>query len=100
MLNTQIYLGRLKAMIQQSYNCGAVHFTTVTVHEVLPDRTIWQGEVEVFNLINHPTAKHCYGWPYGKPERFITVLELPPVTDAQSAVRVGIARLLQDAKVA
>lgn len=28
-------------------------------------------------------------WLYGEPEEFITVLELPPVTDAQSAVKVG-----------
>jgi len=100
MLNTQSYLARLKVTIQQLYNCGAVHFTTVSVHEMLPDQTVWQGEVEVFNLINHPVAKHCYGWAYGKPEQFITVLELPPVTDAQTAVRVGIARLHQNAKAA
>jgi len=99
MVNTQNHLARLKVTIQRLYNCGAVHFTTVSVHEVLPDQTVWQGEVEVFNLISHPTAKHCYGWAYGEPEQFITVLELPPVTDAQSAVKVGIARQIQKAKV-
>jgi hypothetical protein len=99
MLNTQSYLGWLKVTIQRQYNCGAVHFTTVSVHAVLPDQTVWQGEVEVFNLIGHPTAKRCYGWMYGRPEQLITVLELPPVTDAQSAVEFGIARRLQKAKV-
>lgn len=27
----------------------------------------------------------------GEPEQFITILELPPVTDAQSAVKVGVS---------
>ena len=54
-------------------------------------KTLWQGDVEVFDLTGHPTAKRCYGWTYGEPEEFITILELPPVTDAQSAVKVGVA---------
>jgi hypothetical protein len=27
----------------------------------------------------------------GEPEEFITILERPPVTDAQSAVKVGVS---------
>ncbi len=36
-------------------------------------------------------AKCCYVWSYGEAEEFITILELPPVTDAQSAVKVGVS---------
>ena len=32
--------------------------------------------------------KRRYGWSYGEPEQFITVLELPPVDSAQSAGRL------------
>lgn len=51
-------------------------------------KTVWEADVEVFDLIGHPKAKRCYGWTYGEPEEFITILELPPVTDAKSAVKV------------
>jgi hypothetical protein len=61
------------------------------VHEVFHGKTIWQGDVEIFDLIDHPKAKRCYGWTYGDPEEFIIILELPPVTDASSAVKVGVA---------
>ena len=62
------------------------------------DKTIWKGDVEIFELIRHPKAKRCYGWSYGDPERLITVLELPPVTDAQSAVKVGVSYQIKKAR--
>src|SRR6266700_4031666 len=55
---------------------------TVVVHEVFQGKTVWRGDVEVFDLSGHPKAKRCYGWSYGEPEEFITILELPPVDSA------------------
>jgi hypothetical protein len=98
MVNTQSHLAQLKVAIQQLHNCGAVHLKTVPVPEVFQGQTVGQHEVEVFNLINHPTAKRCYGWTDGEPEDFITILELPPVTDAQSAVKVAVAYQIEKAK--
>ena len=57
-----------------------------------------KGDVEVFDLTDHPKAKRCYGWNYGEPEEFITILELPPVTDAQSAVKIGVAYQINKAR--
>jgi hypothetical protein len=34
----------------------------------------------------------------GEPEQFITILELPPVTDAQSAVKVGVSYQIKKAR--
>jgi len=51
--------------------------------------------VEVFELLDHPKTNRCYGWSYGEPEEFITILELPPVNSAQSAVKVGIAHQIR-----
>ncbi len=81
--------------VQQLNNCGAVHVSTVPVHEMFRGQTVWQGDVEVFDLTGHPKAKRCYGWshPEGeddKGERFVTVLEIPPVNSAVTAVRVSI----------
>jgi hypothetical protein len=84
--------------IEHLHSCGAIHRKTVPVHEVFKGKTIWQGDVEVFELVKHPTAKRCYGWSYGEPEEFITILELPPVTDAQSAVKVGVSYQIKKAR--
>ena len=73
------------------HKCGSTHVESVPVHEVFQGQTVWQGDVEVFNLIGHPKAKRCYGWSYGEPEEFITILELPPVDSPQSAVKVGVS---------
>jgi hypothetical protein len=54
-------------------------------------RQLWQGDVEVFDLNGYRKAVRCYGWTRGEPEEFITLLELPPVTDAASEVMVGVA---------
>ena len=95
MANKQNYLARLQVVISQLHNCGAVYRITVPVHEVFQGQTVWKGEVEIFDLIRHPKAKRCYGWshPEGaddKGERFVTVLEIPPVESAVTAVRASI----------
>jgi len=94
-VNKQDYLARLQLAIEHLYNCGARHRNTVPVHEVFHGQTVWKGEVEVFDLEGHPKANRCYGWshPTGKDdkdERFLTVLEIPPVESAETAVRVSI----------
>ena len=96
--NKQDYLDRLQVVIQQLHNCGANYRDTVPVHEVFDGKTVWKGDVEVFDLFDHPKAKRCYGWTYGEPEQFITILELPPVTDAQSAVKVGVSYQVKKAR--
>ncbi len=97
-MNKQEYIGRLQVTIQHLHNCAAIWRETVPVHEVFEGQTVWQGDVEVFDLFNHPKAETCYGWSYGEPEEFITILELPPVTDAQSAVKVGVAYQIKKAR--
>jgi len=84
--------------IEHLHNCGAIHRKTVPVHEIFQGKTVWQGDVEVFELTEHPKAKRCYGWTYGEPEEFITILELPPVTDAKSAVKVGVSYQIKKAR--
>jgi hypothetical protein len=93
--NKQDYLARLQTAVMQLHGCGAVHRETVPVHEVFRGQTVWQGEVEVFDLSGHPKAKRCYGWSHreGKDdagERFVAVLEIPPVVSPVTAVRAAI----------
>ena len=97
MANRQDYLDRLQVAVQQLHGCGAVHRATVPVHEVFRGQTVWQGNVEVFDLTGHPKAKRCYAWshldgPNDERTRFVAVLEIPPVVSAETAVRVQIVK--------
>jgi len=92
------YIERLQLTIQHLHKCAAVYRETVPVREVFAGKTIWKGNVEVFDLTGHPKAKRCYGWTYGEPEQFITILELPPVDSAKSAVKVGVAYQIRKAR--
>ena len=85
------YIERLKQVIFHLHKANPIWIESVPVHEIFHGKTLWQGDVEVFDLTGHPKAKRCYGWSYDEPEQFITILELPPVTDAQSAVKVGVS---------
>ncbi|MGD0812588.1 MAG: hypothetical protein ABSA83_03205 [Verrucomicrobiota bacterium] len=92
------YIERLQQVIQHLHKCGAVWLESVPVKEVFQGQTVWQGDVEVYALTGHPKAKRCYGWSYGDPEQFITILELPPVDSADAAVKVGVAYQVKKAK--
>ena len=100
MENKQDYIARVQVSVSQLHNCGATFIETVPVHEVFRGQTVWQGLVEVFNLHDHPKAKRAYAWSHreGKDdegERFVAVLEIPPVVSPVTAVRASI---MADAK--
>lgn len=89
------YIENLRAVIGKLHGCGSKHIDSVSVHEIFQGKTVWDGVVEVFDLVDHPKAKRAYGWshpegPDERGERFVTVLELPPVTSAKTAVQVSI----------
>jgi hypothetical protein len=101
--NNQEYIERVKLAVEHLHNCGAIHRATEPVHEVFQGKTIWRGDVEVFDLAGHPKAKRAYAWshsdgPDDKDERFVTVLALPPVDSAQSAVKVAAAKEIKEAR--
>ena len=79
----------------QLHNCGATWRESVPIEEVFDGKTLWKGDVEVFDLNGHPKAKRCYGWSHpegegNKGERFVAVLEIPPVESPQTAVKISI----------
>lgn len=98
--NKREYLERLQLAIQHLHKCGAVWRESVPVHETFRGKTVWRGAVEVFDLSGHPKARRCYAWshpdgPQNRDEKFVAVLEIPPVDLALTAVRVQI---VSDAK--
>jgi hypothetical protein len=97
------YIERLKQVIFHLHKSDSKHVGTVPVHEIFRGETVWKGEVEVFDLTGHQKAKRAYGWshPEGKEdkdERFVTVLEIPPVKSAQSAVQASIVADLKKSR--
>lgn len=89
------YLANLKEAVEKIHGCKAEHTASVPVHEVFRGQTVWQGVVESFDLTGHPKAKRCYAWshadgPRDIQERFVAVLEIPPVDSAQTAVKAAI----------
>jgi hypothetical protein len=56
-------------------------------------KTIWKGDVEVFELNGHPKAKICYAWwldNWNPDRRFVAILEKQPVSSAEMAVKAAI----------
>lgn len=69
-------------------------FEGTQTKEVFEGETVWEGVVQVFDLIDHPKAKRCYAWSHGldksKKRRFFAVLHEGPVDSAEKAVRAAI----------
>ena len=89
--------------VSHLHNCGATWRETVPVHEVFQGKTVWQGDVEVFDLNGHPKAKRAYAWSHldgakDERERFVAVLDIPPVDSAQKAVQVQIVKDVKGTK--
>jgi hypothetical protein len=101
--NKQDYLAQVQVAVSQLHNCGATYVKTVPVHEVFRGETVWQGDVEVFDLMGHPKAKRAYAWGHldgtkDERTRFVAVLEIPPVDSAQKAVQVQIIKDVKERK--
>jgi len=74
----------------------SVFVESVPVTETFNGETVWDGEVQVFDLVGHPKARRAHAWSYateGARRKFVAVLQLGPVTDAVTAVRAFIASI-------
>jgi len=65
------------------------------VTETFNGETVWDGAVQVFDLIGHPTAKRAYPWTHAVEgsdnRRFVVLLYIGPVDSPQKAVRASVA---------
>lgn len=85
----------LRAAIKKLHGCDAVYVRSENVLERFQGKTVWDGVVEVFDLVGHPKAKRCYAWSHlhGKKDdqrQFVAVLELPPIDSSTAAVRASV----------
>ncbi|MGB7925414.1 MAG: hypothetical protein WCF57_19400 [Pyrinomonadaceae bacterium] len=89
------YIDELKEAIRRLHGSEADHVETVPVKEMFQGQTVWEGEVEVFDIRGHPEALRVYAWAHetedaDKPKRHVTVLHIPPVVSPETAVRAAI----------
>ena len=56
------YIAEIQAAFLKLHGCHATYLETVHVVEEFQGKTIWQGDVEVFELEGHPKATRGYGW--------------------------------------
>jgi hypothetical protein len=89
------YITRLQIAVQELHKCGAVWRESVPVREMFQGKTVWDGKVEVFDLNGHPKATKCFAWSHregekDQGERFVAVLNIPPVNSPRTAVQASI----------
>ena len=89
------YIDELADVIRKLHGSEATHVETVPIKEMFQGQTVWEGEVEVFDLEGHPKANRVYAWAHetddaDRPKRHVTVLHVPPVTSPELAVRASI----------
>ena len=84
----------LQEAVQRLHKCEAIHAKTVFVREQFQGHTLWEGEVEVFEVNGHAKAQRCFAWLQhlgSKGVRYVALLEHGLVTSPQTAVSASIA---------
>ena len=98
---TAEYIRELQGVIRRLHGADASHVESVAVKEAFQGKTVWEGVVEVFDLVGHPTAQRVYAWAHDtddpdNPRRHVTVLHIHPIQSARDAVRAAIAQEFKD----
>ena len=87
------YIEELQDVIKRLHGVESRHLESVPVKEIFQGKTVWDGVVEVFELIGHPKAPKAYAWTHdanGRKKRHVTVLHMDKVTSPILAVRAAI----------
>jgi hypothetical protein len=83
-------MAEIQLAVEKGAGCPAKHIDSVVVVEGWREQIVWEGNVEVFELTDHPKAKRAYGWRDYNSGEFIAVLEISPVDSPNTAVRAAI----------
>lgn len=85
----ELPLPTFQAAILATHGAHSRQIDRVRVEETFEGQPVWNGEVLIFELLDHPTATRCYAWSVG--DRVTTILLEPPVDSPNAAVRAAIA---------
>ena len=89
------YIEELQDVIRKLHGVESRHVESVQVKETFQGKTVWEGIVEVFDLVGHPVTHRAYAWAHDgeRPkESSVAVLHIAPVTSAAAAVRVALVQ--------
>ncbi len=97
------YIEELKDVIRKLHGAESTHVETVPIRETHEGQTVWEGEVEVFDLHDHPQTSRAYAWAHDtddpeRPRRHVTVLHVPPATSPRKAVQASIVSDFREAE--
>jgi hypothetical protein len=97
------YIEALQNAIRKLHGVESKHVESVPVKETFQGKTVWEGVVEVFELIGHPKAPKAYAWMHNtddpkNPGRHVTVLHIHPITSPVLAVRAAILQEYRNAE--
>jgi hypothetical protein len=89
---------KLQEVIERLQGTRSTHVETAPIKEEFNGQTIWEGEVEVFDLHDHPQTSRVYAWAHEtedahNPRRHVTVLHLPPAISPRSRTGINCERL-------
>ena len=77
------HIDEIKDTIRRLHGVDSSHVETVAVKESFEGETIWEDEVEIFELYDHPETDKLYAWVHeiddiDNPERHVYGLKYPP----------------------
>lgn len=103
-VNDSDFIQRVRMAIMRLHNCTATWRESIRVHEIILGETLWDSDVEVFDLKGHPQAKRAYAWSHPevegiRGERLVVVPEIPPVDSPQAAVQVSIVNDIKAGRI-
>jgi hypothetical protein len=93
------YIEELQDVIRKLHGVESRHVESVPVKETFQGKTVWEGVVEVFELVGHPKALLAYAWAHDgehPKESSVAVLQVPPITSAAAAVRAAIVQEIRN----
>ena len=87
-VSRKVALRIIKRAIWATHGVKSRLFSREHVVEMFEGEIVWQGEVLIFSLIDHPTSHCCYAWEVDG--EVTAVLHQGPVDGPQAAVRAAI----------
>jgi hypothetical protein len=87
------YIQALRDAIRHMHGCASRYVGTAAVKEEYQGCPVWDGDVGIFDLADHPKASQCYAWGYhddaGKWQ-YVAILKVSPVDTPRKAVQAYI----------
>jgi hypothetical protein len=84
---------KLAGAIWKLHQATGKHRESVPVREEFRGQVAWEGTVEVFDLVDHETAKVAYAWSHESDSggrRYVAVLGVGPIDAPRAAVQAAI----------